>query len=62
MTQNELAEKAKLSQGYISMILAGDRRPSWDQAKVLARITRTDPALWMEGKPEKRKRALKKVA
>jgi transcriptional regulator with XRE-family HTH domain len=62
LTQEQLAKKAKLTQGYISMILKGDRRPSWDQAKKLAKLTGTDPALWMEGTPKKKSAALKKAA
>lgn len=61
MTQEEIGKLAGCSQGYISQLLKGERRPSWDVAKILAEITKTDITLWMEG-PENVKRAAIKSA
>ena len=50
MKQVELAKKAGITEGMVSFILSGERRPSWDVAKKLAKATGTDPYLWMEYK------------
>lgn len=49
LTQRKIAEKSGVSEAFVSLILSGERRPSWDVAKKLARATRTGVALWMEG-------------
>lgn len=46
--QIKLAEKTGLSEGFISLMLRGERRPGWDNAKRLAEVTNSDPAIWME--------------
>ncbi len=48
MKQVELAKRAGITEGMISFILSGERRPSIDVAKKLAEATGTDPLLWME--------------
>jgi hypothetical protein len=40
------------------MIISGARRPSWDVAKKLCKITGTDLQLWMEGNADKKKAAI----
>ena len=50
MKQVELAKRAGITEGMVSLILSGERRPSWDVAKKLAAATGTDPYLWMEYK------------
>ncbi len=59
--QTRIANKAKISTAYISMILSGKRRPSWQNAKKLAFITKTRPELWLDGEPEKIKEILDAV-
>lgn len=58
MKQIELANKLNISRGMVSLIMSGQRRPSWDLAKKLAEATGTDPYLWMENKPDELKKAL----
>ncbi|MBU4185998.1 MAG: helix-turn-helix domain-containing protein [Proteobacteria bacterium] len=55
----EIAEKANITQGALSNILSGRRRPSWTVAKRLAQVTYTTPYLWLEGMPDEIKSALK---
>jgi len=64
-TITNLAKKAGISQGYLSNILAGRRRPHYKKAKVIANVTDTSVYLWMEGSPEQMWQAIgrkKKVA
>ena len=52
MNQADIAQKINVSQQYISLILSGKRRPSWDLAKALAEIfPETDPSFWMDADP-----------
>jgi len=50
--QSKIAKMANLSRSFLSLIIAGKRRPSYSTAKRLAKVTGTDPVLWLEGKPE----------
>ena len=59
MTQDEAAKKAGISQGFVSLILTGQRRPDWELAKALAELTKTDVALWMEGDETAKRDALR---
>lgn len=52
MKQMDLADKAGISDGYLSLIISGLRRPSWHNAKALAKATGTTPELWLEGSPD----------
>ena len=61
MHQRELADRAGVSEGLISMIVSGARRPSWDVAKKLCAITGTDLQLWMEGNAAAKKAAIDRV-
>ena len=58
MRQQDIAEKARLSQSMLSMILSGRRRAGWKSAKSLANATGTDPVLWLEGSAEQIKEAI----
>jgi DNA-binding XRE family transcriptional regulator len=58
MTQDKAAQKAEITQGYLSLIITGKRRPDWDLAKVLAEMTKTEVALWMEGDEMTKRRAI----
>jgi transcriptional regulator with XRE-family HTH domain len=51
-TQLDICKQAAISSGFLSLLLSGDRRPSWPTAKRLAEVTGTEPALWLEGTPE----------
>lgn len=57
-TQIEIANKAQISQQFVSKILSGVRRPSWPTAKKLAGATGTSPVLWLEGTPDEIRRAI----
>ena len=46
-TQKIIAEKAGLSPQFVSNILNGLRRPSWENACRLAEATGTTPEVWM---------------
>jgi len=59
MTQNEAAKKAGITQGFLSLIVTGQRRPAWSLAKALAELTKTDVAVWMEGDEQKKRDALR---
>jgi transcriptional regulator with XRE-family HTH domain len=48
LKQVELAKKAGITEGMVSFILSGERRPSIDVAEKLAEATGTDPILWMK--------------
>jgi transcriptional regulator with XRE-family HTH domain len=56
--QIDLAKKIGLSQSFLSMIISGRRRPSWDNAKKLAAFTSTDPVLWLDGTADARRSAV----
>lgn len=58
MTQDEAAKKAGVTQGFISLILTGKRR-NYDVAKLLAELTKTEVALWMEGDEREKRDALR---
>jgi transcriptional regulator with XRE-family HTH domain len=59
--QTILSKKSGISEAYISLILSGQRRPSWNNAKKLAQTTNTKPELWLDGEPEKIKEILDAV-
>ena len=50
-TQADVARQAGISEGFLSQILSGTRRPRWKKAKRLAKATETTPDLWLEGAP-----------
>ena len=59
--QTELADKADISNAYVSQLLNGKRRHSWTMAKKLAVATNTKPELWLDGEPAKIKEILDAV-
>jgi len=59
MRQRELAFKCSVSESQISLIMSGERRPSWDLAILLGQETGTETWFWMESTPEEKKAALK---
>ena len=54
----KLARCAGITQGYVSSILVGRKRPQYPAAKRLAAATGTDPIIWLEGTPEEIKSAI----
>mgnify|MGYP002348520770 CR=1 FL=1 len=48
-----------MSQSYLSNIINGKRRPSWDTAKRLADVFGNDPSWWMEAGVEEKQALLK---
>ena len=56
--QIEIAKTAKVSQGALSNIMNGRRRPSWPASKRLAAATGTAPEIWLEGTPEEIRAAI----
>jgi len=58
MTITKLARQIGISQGFLSNICLGRRRPHYKVAKKIAAVTQTDPVLWLEGTPEEIKNAL----
>lgn len=64
-TITQIAKEIGVSQGFLSNILAGRRRPRYSKAKVIASLTGTTVDLWMEGSPDQIRQAIgkkKKVA
>lgn len=49
MKQTDLAKLVGCSDPHLSLILSGDKRPSWGLAKRLAAATKTKPEIWMDG-------------
>ena len=56
--QKKLAEKTGIGNSMISMILSGDRRPEWENAKVIAEVTGSPVDIWMDQDLEKMKEVL----
>ena len=61
MTQNELARLTGLTQGFISLVLSGDRTPRYEVAKIIAEHTHTRPELWLEGRSSAKRKALRRA-
>ena len=59
MKYTELAKKIGITPPAISMIANGKRRASWDTAKKLSLATNTTIALWIEGDPDERDKAIR---
>jgi len=58
-SQRIIAKVANISEPSVSQYINGGRRPTWTKAKILANITKTNPALWLDGTPDEIKAALK---
>jgi len=52
MTQEEFAAQTGTQQSFISKLETGRSNASWQVAKIMASITRTQPDLWLPGWPE----------
>lgn len=59
MNQIEAAQKAGITQGFLSLILNGKRQMPWRIAKKLAEITGTEPAFWFEATEDAKREALR---
>ena len=62
LNQAQTAKKLKISEAYLSLLLSGNRRPSWTIAKRLAKFFGTTEKIWMDGTPRQIKYAIKTVA
>jgi transcriptional regulator with XRE-family HTH domain len=60
--QTNLAKMASISDGFLSQIISGVRRPSWRTAKKLAIATDTKPELWLEGDSKQIKETINHLA
>lgn len=47
-TQKKFAEKVGMTDSHLSMILSGDRRVNWEQAKMISEVTGSDVDIWMD--------------
>lgn len=56
-----LAKRSGLSEAFVSLILSGRKRTGWENAKRLAEITNTDPAIWMDGDLDQMKVAVSRL-
>ena len=56
--QIDIVKRVGISGSYLSEILNGKRRPTWQMAKRLATGTGTTPELWLDGKPAEIRRAI----
>jgi len=61
LKQVELAKKAGITEGMVSFILSGERRPSIDVAERLAQATGTHALLWMKYNIKEMLRAVKEA-
>jgi len=59
--QKIIAQSTGLSDAFVSLLILGQRRPSWATAKKLAQITDTKPELWLEGSTEEIQQAVKSL-
>jgi transcriptional regulator with XRE-family HTH domain len=58
MTQEEIAQAVGVTQAFISNILRGKSRPSYQNAKKLCIVTGIPVEVWMESPPEEIRQAL----
>ena len=58
--QRIIARKANISDGFLSMVLAGKRRPSWATAKRLAKVTNIDEKIWLDGTHQEIRKLIQK--
>jgi transcriptional regulator with XRE-family HTH domain len=58
MNISNTAKQLGISQGFLSNILAGRRRPHYQKAKDLARRSGTTVELWLDGSPDEIRNAL----
>ena len=61
LNQNHIVIKTGLSASFICEIFAGKKRPSWQNAKKIAKVTKTPVDVWLEGTPEEIQIAIKKA-
>ncbi len=58
LTQINIAKRLKVSPSFVSQLINNKKRPSWERAKEIAKITNTKPILWLEGSSDEIKSAL----
>ena len=52
MKNRELAKKIGTSEAFVSLMLSGKRRPSWDTAMILSSIFGNKASFWMTADSE----------
>ena len=57
-TQTYIASELGVSVQYVNSLVVTKKRPNWKRAKQLAKITGTDPVLWLEGSSDDIRSAL----
>jgi len=62
LTHKSIADKIGVSRVFVTQLVNAEKRPNWRRAKQLAEATGTNPIVWLEGKPEEIKAAIKKAA
>ena len=56
--QKNLADEIGKSEGFISLLLKGDKRPNWDTAKSISEVTGSPVDIWMDQDLKKMREAL----
>lgn len=56
--KSKLAKRVGLSPSMISMILSGDRRVEWENAKLISEVTGSPVDIWMDQDIKKMREAL----
>lgn len=57
-TQKKLADEVGLTDQAVSMILSGDRRVNWENAKMISEVTGSPVDIWMDQDLGKMREAL----
>ena len=52
-TITQIANNALISQGYLSLILSGERRPSWPVSQRLEKATGISAVDWIDGRVDR---------
>jgi plasmid maintenance system antidote protein VapI len=58
ITQSEIANALGVSVAFINQLVTTKKRPSWNRAKQLAKITKTKPELWLDGSADEIRKAI----
>ena len=63
LKQTDIAKSVKISDGFLSEILAGKKSPYWQTAKKLFSVTGVAVDIWMEAKlePERLQKAMEVI-
>ena len=61
ISQTSIAQQVGVSSVFVNYLVNTKKRPNWQMAKKLAKVTNTEPILWLEGSSEEIKAALEGV-